>query len=351
MTNVIRTDCRHYRGEIPCTKRKVCWSCDEFEPIPRRALVIKFGAAGDALRTTPIVSRLRKEGYGEITWICDAASHEVLSLAEGIDRLVVHGPDSMPLVMTEIFDGVFSFDKAPPAIALATLAKSPDRRGFCANSLGRLSVFDERSRYALRLGMDDDLKFRDNAKSVPRILFEMAGFEYAGEEYSLRVPDPVEKNDRAVALNLGVGPRWPTKAWPREHWISLAKLLRRDGFHPVFAGGPHEDALIRECAAEAEAEFFPPSPLAAFARMLAGCRAAVTGDSLGLHVALAAKTPAVVGLFCSTASAEIEWFGRGEAIVAPDGPCYNARCGHWPGCMKSISPDQILSALRRRLPS
>jgi len=70
----IRSDCFYFKGETPCDKDRVCWDCDEFQSIPRRALVIKFGAAGDALRTTPLLSRLRKEGYGDITWICDESS-------------------------------------------------------------------------------------------------------------------------------------------------------------------------------------------------------------------------------------------------------------------------------------
>lgn len=343
-----RTDCAHYRGDLPCALRKVCWECDEFRPIGRRALVIKFGAPGDALRTTPILAKLRSEGYEEITWICDAASREVLALCPGIDRLLVHGQGALETVLAEEFHLVLSLDKDPAARSLAALSRSPDRRGFTATPAGRLEAFDSRSDYALRLGMDDELKFRGNTLTVPQILFAMCGWTWNGERYaweSAPPPAPVPGQLPPVALNLGCGPRWPTKAWPEEEWIQLAGLLRGEGFSPFFAGGEAERALVERCATAAGVEALPPMPVREFARSLAGSACVVTADSLGLHLALAVERP-VVGLFCSTVDAEIEWFGIGEALRGHGGPCYNPRCGKWPGCMRSISPMSVAARVR-----
>ncbi|MEK8023103.1 MAG: glycosyltransferase family 9 protein [Candidatus Hydrogenedentota bacterium] len=334
-------------------KRKVCWDCDEFSPLRRRALIVKFGAPGDALRTTPVLSRLRAEGYDDITWICDKASREVLSLARNIDRLVVFGPEAMALAMTEDFDTVFSLDKAPEALAIAMLARSDDKRGFARMKSGRLTVFDENSNYALRLGIDDDLKFRENRKTVPEIIFEMAGFDYAGEEYELEIPSlssaPVNApRGRVIALNIGVGPRWPSKAWPDDCWIELAGLLRRTEFRPVFVGGESERDLLENYAGRAGAQSLPPASLGIFAETLATSAGVVTCDSLAMHVALAVKTP-TIGLFCSTTPAEIEWFGRGEAIRSGKGPCYQGACSRWPGCMRDIRPEAVMERLMQRV--
>lgn len=344
--------CVHYRGDIPCVKKKVCWDCGEFEPLSRRALVVKFGAPGDALRTTPILARLRAEGYGEITWICDKASREVLSLARNIDRLEVFGSSALALVATEEFDTVFSFDKVPDALALAMLAKSPDKRGFAKVPQGRLTVFDARSDEALRLGIDDELKFRENTKTVPRILFEMAGYEYAGEEYELDLngnrPAAGDTLGKIVALNIGVGPRWPSKAWPDECWIALARFLRVTPYQPVFVGGEAEQGMLENYAERAGVKALPPAPLRIFAETLASAAGVVTCDSLAMHIALAVRTP-VVGLFCSTTPVEIEWFGRGEAIVSDKGPCYKGNCARWPGCMKEIEPRRVFERLMKRI--
>ncbi len=348
-----RPDCLHFRGDVPCRRRKVCWDCDEFAPVPRRALVIKFGAPGDALRTTPLLARLRREGFGEITWICDEASREVLSLAVNIDRLLVFGAETTTLLAVERFDTVFSLDKAPAAAALAMTARAAEKRGFGLNESGRLIALDRRSGYALRLGMDDDLKFRGNRKTVPRILFEMSGYDYAGEEYELDLgalaDRPTETREgRLVALNIGVGGRWPTKAWPDDCWVALARRVRDGGDTPVFVGGEAERGLLANFAARAEVESIPPAAVRIFAETLARADAVVSGDSFGLHVALAVRTP-VIGLFCSTSAHEIEWFGRGEAVVSGEGPCYNARCGRWPGCMRKIAPEEVYRRLKARL--
>jgi heptosyltransferase-2 len=340
--------CAHYRGDVPCRKKRVCWECDEFEPAGKRALIVKFGAPGDALRTTPLLARLRAEGFGSITWICDEASREILSLARNIDRLVSVSAEALVIVQTESFDLVLSLDKAPAATGIAMLARSADKRGFGIDDRGALIALDARSEYALRLGIDDELKFRENRKTVPQILFEMCGFEYHGEEYELEIErEGVEApGERTVALNIGVGPRWPTKAWPDECWIRLAGMLKTRGYRPLFVGGEAERDLVENYALRARADAIPPAPLAIFAETLASSVAVVTADTLGLHVALAVGAP-TIGLFCSTSAVEIEWFGRGIAIEAGRGPCYQARCPGWPDCMNLITPEDVLAKVEK----
>ena len=55
----VKYDCKYFRGGIPCKpnklKGKVCASCDEFKAISKRILIIKLGAIGDVIRTTPLV--------------------------------------------------------------------------------------------------------------------------------------------------------------------------------------------------------------------------------------------------------------------------------------------------------
>lgn len=343
----IRSDCAHYRGELPCVKDKVCWECDEFEAIGKRALVIKFGAPGDALRTTPLLARLRHEGYREITWISDSASLEVLSAAENIDRLIPFGPEAITIVLSEQFATVFSLDKAPAARALAMMAMSPDKRGFSQTADGRLTSFDERGNYALRLGIDDDLKFHQNKKTVPQMIYEMCGYDYAREPYEFKCSSPAIREKGMIAFNIGVGPKWPSKAWTAESWVSLAVLAKKRGLRPIFVGGEAERKMLEDYATRAHVEFRPPASLGEFASILASAEAAVSADSLGLHIALALKTP-VIGLFCSTVASEIEWFGIGEPLTASKGPCYKPRCVHWPGCVEEIRPEAVLERIEAR---
>ena len=69
----VRFDCHYFRGEIPCLpnklRNKVC-TCDEYKPIKTRILIIKLGALGDVIRTTPLVTAYRNlYPNAHITWL------------------------------------------------------------------------------------------------------------------------------------------------------------------------------------------------------------------------------------------------------------------------------------------
>jgi len=55
----IKTDCRYFKGHIPCSPNKKygvdCNSCDYYDKTDGRILIIKLGAAGDVIRTTPLL--------------------------------------------------------------------------------------------------------------------------------------------------------------------------------------------------------------------------------------------------------------------------------------------------------
>src|SRR5207244_1968080 len=86
-----------------------------------------------------------------------------------------------------------------------------------------------------------------------------------------------------------------------------------------------------------------------FISMVAQCGGFLTGDTLGMHIALSMGVP-TVALFTSTCSQEIELYGRGEAIVgpAPCAPCYLSRCKQ-PSqyCADHISVEEVYQASER----
>ena len=87
-----------------------------------------------------------------------------------------------------------------------------------------------------------------------------------------------------------------------------------------------------------------------FQALLARCAVVVTGDSLGMHLAIAEKRPVVV-LFGPTCAAEIELYGRGEVITAAShcAPCYRAECARNPSCMQAIEAGPVVAAVKRWL--
>ena len=70
----VNNDCRYFKGDIPCSYHKkenvICETCSYYDPIKEKTLIIKLGAAGDVIRTTPILRKL-KQIYpaSYITWL------------------------------------------------------------------------------------------------------------------------------------------------------------------------------------------------------------------------------------------------------------------------------------------
>ncbi len=73
------------------------------------------------------------------------------------------------------FDAVYSLDKDPGLTALAVLVQAPRKYGFGLNEHGNVFALNPAAAYALRLGVDDELKFRVNDKTYQQMIFEAAG--------------------------------------------------------------------------------------------------------------------------------------------------------------------------------
>jgi len=117
---LLKLDCRYYKGEKSCKFNQLCEGCGFYEPMGKRVLIIKLGATGDVLRTTPLLKPLREKYMpSHITWLVDKNSAEALKGNLFIDKLLVFDAESLAGLMVERFDMVINFDKAYKAAAIA----------------------------------------------------------------------------------------------------------------------------------------------------------------------------------------------------------------------------------------
>src|SRR5687767_11828886 len=86
----VNTDCIYFKGDIPCKPNKtegyMCEGCPVYKPVSHRILIIKLGAIGDVIRTTPLLRKI-KEVYpaAKITWL----THTPAILPQGeIDEIL-----------------------------------------------------------------------------------------------------------------------------------------------------------------------------------------------------------------------------------------------------------------------
>ncbi|MGH7198653.1 MAG: glycosyltransferase family 9 protein [Candidatus Omnitrophota bacterium] len=335
-----------------------------------KILIVKLGAMGDVLRTTPLLTRLKKEHPGSrITWVVDARCREALEENPLIDRLLNYSPETLAVLEQETFDLAVNLDKDAEALDAIGAARAAKKMGFGRSAKGALCALDRLSDYAYRLGVDDELKFRKNKKSYQEISFEQLGLRFQKEDYLFSVDGPSEAAARrhletlgfpwedqerpVVGLNTGSGARFAGKKLPIETYLDLiAKFHDRMGAKVLLLGGKDEVERNREIERRSS---FPvvntgSHPIRTFAAIVRRCDLVVSGDTTAMHIAIAVKTP-VVAYFASTCSAEIELYGRGKKVISEIScaPCYLRNCPIDEQCMKDMRAETLFRAAQEAL--
>ena len=366
-----RLDCRHYTGYKPCHLGQLCAEgCEGYEPQGKRVLIVKLGAMGDVLRTTPVLRALRRlHEPCWVTWLTLPESEFLLCCNPLVDRVLTWGHDASLVLRAERFDLLLDFEKEPRALALDARIAADEKRGFALSPSGTLGVHNEASLYALRLGIDDELKFRQNRKSMPEILFEMAELPYAGEEYVLEPTEEAREFGRrfvasrglsperpTIGLNTGCGSLFPTKQWPAAHFVELIGLLAaRTDAQLLLLGGERERAfnavIARGAPAGALLDAGCGNTIEEFIGLVSLCDLMVSADSLGMHLAIALRKK-TVALMGPTSATEIALYGRGETLASDCAcmPCYRQTCTESPTCMEALTPSRVFETIIRWLP-
>lgn len=358
-------DCRHYRGDRPCAAGGECGGCAQYRRFGHRILIIKWGARGDTLRTTPVLRALHARWPdAHVSWLTAPESVPLLAHNPLVDRVYAFDALGVAALLPQTFDLLLSFDKEPGALGMAMQVRATEKRGFAMTEHGALTVFNPASRYALQLGVDDDLKFRRNTLTYPEIIFAMAELPYRHETFVLEVSDGEQARARArlrgwfgdrpvIGLNTGCGRVYAAKSWSQENFIALARTLIRRGQQVLLLGGTDERArneAISEATDGCAVIGATQDNLRDLVALIDRCAAVVTGDTLALHVAVARQVP-VVALIGPTSATEIDLYGRGEKVVVQKecAPCYKAACPLPVSCMQELRPDTVLAALDRVL--
>ena len=334
-----------------------------------KILLIKLGALGDVLRTTPLLEGLRKKYAScEITWLVDGRHRSVLERNPWINRLESLGEGNG--WKSARYDLAINLDKEPEALEAMNGASAACKMGFGLGSDEKLCAANPESDYAYRLGIDDELKFRQNQKSYQQISFEQVGLSFQKEEYRFSIDgrsvlraqqalaernfDAKQKNNPVIGINTGSGARFAGKRLPADSYRRLAERLHDTLGATVFLLGGEEErernAWIEKNARGARVVDTGAHPIDVFAAIVRNCDLVITGDTTALHVAIAMKVP-VLAYFASTCAQEIELYGRGRKIVSaiPCAPCYKRVCPIDEQCMKDMSVDEFVRNAKEML--
>ena len=280
----------------------------------KQVCIIKLDGSGDVLRTTPILWNFQDV---DVTWVTEESAFALLKSNSFIKKVV--SISEAANIKNIAFDEIYNFDEDLRACLLAASVSAKKKKGFNFKN-GSYFPFDADAEYAFALSKNDELKFKLNKKTYQQIIFEMAGFSWEGQDYILGYqPKSTIKYD--VGINYLVGKKFPNKAWP--HWKILLGMLDSVSLQSEFG------------------------TLEEYMDWINSCRIIVTGDSLGMHIALALKKKVII-LMGSTSWNEIKTYNRGVIMKSALScmPCYKkVKCSNTPFCMDLIIPETVYSEI------
>ena len=356
MFEKIKFDCQYFRGEIPCKPNKerdrTCDTCDEYKPFEKRILIIKLGAMGDVIRTTPLLVKYR-ELYPEshITWVTDTPA---ILPADQINEIVRFDFKAIYKIQRKAYDIAMNLDKDEEACMLLNEVEAKEKFGFIWQN-GHIDVATPNAQHKLVTGLFDNIS-KVNTKSYPEEIFEICHQAFNGEPYLLNYDKKLAAQwdsltrladgKPIIGLNTGCGSRWKTRLWPDEYWVELIKELPEKGLFPVLLGGPEEDERNQWLHQKTGAHYPGYFSLQEFIALTSKCDMVVSLVTMMMHIAIGLKKPLV--LFNNIFNKyEFELYDRGVIVEPPTGcDCYYGNtCKRQNHCMHDLSPEKVMEAI------
>lgn len=357
--------CKNFSGYKPCVSYTDCLAngCQYDTPENRmgtKILVISLDALGNVLDNTPILKSIKRK-YPESTiyWLTLPNAKNILANNPLIDKLFFLTDEDKMILRNMEFDYLMNADKSVYACSFANEVKAKEKLGFLLNEDGKIIPANENAYYSYRLGNDDRLKFRENDRTGIEILHEVFGLKYEFDEciyeFTEEEKDFIEKYKEQigydnlftyVGFNTGCSELFPNKKMTIEQHVQLiSELLFYDNLKVVLLGG-REDTERNKIIYDSFPDFHgdriinTPSDegIRKGACYMDIADIVVSGDSFGMHLAIALKKY-VIAWFGLSCAAEIELYGRGVKLI-PEGlecsPCWKRVCPYNLECISMI---------------
>lgn len=333
--------CRFFDEKYACDtltteNYKSCEECKFSVPYSKKILIIKLGAIGDVLRTTPILPAI-KEKYGEDTliyWMTAKNPNSVGLLKNNpmIDKVLEYNQENILRIQQENFDILFSLEIDTPATLLANLVRAPEKFGYYFDN-GSASCFNPKAEEYLETAFLNHVKIK-NRKTYQELIFNTCNLDYKKQKLFFHLNESHHKfseefklknnllpKDKVIGINIGSASRWQSKFWDTDKIKKLIKELHRE-YKVLILAGPNEidkqKDLIEKLSHENISYSFnnPNNTIDEFAAVVNLCDTVICGDSLALHLALALNKNTISLFFC-TPPWEIEGYNSLNKIFSP----------------------------------
>jgi heptosyltransferase-2 len=332
-----------------------------------KILIISLDALGNVLDNTPILHALkRKYPVSTIYWLTLENAQKILFNNHLIDKVYSWNDENRMILRNMEFDFVMNADKSVYAAAFTNETKAKQKLGFLLNEDGKIIPANDGALYSYRLGLDDKFKFRDNTRTQISILHDTFELEYNKDEciYNF-TPDEIafisnykmeiefDSSKVYVGFNTGCSELFSNKKMTVDQHVKIIRELIENENHRVVLLGGREDTernnAIYGSFDDDDKEFIINTPTTEGIRKGA-CymnvpHIIISGDSFGMHLAIALKKY-VIAWFGLSCASEIELYGRGEKLI-PQGlecsPCWKQDCPYDLECISMIDLKKIIS--------
>jgi heptosyltransferase II len=290
-----------------------------------KVLIIKLGATGDVVRTTPLLRRLS----GSVTWITAAKNGVLL---DGLsDNLRHFSWEARARALDISYDLAINLeDNLEAAIFLKTVRPAEIFGAYIDSNNSLRYTENSRCWFDLSLISSHGRQEADRLKLLNRqtyqeLIFSGLGFDFAGETYLL--PEPIETGlSGDVAIAADAGPIWPMKRWA--YYGGLIRRLKDKGL--IVNVLPKRSSLLEHLS-----------------DVRNHC-CLVGGDSLPMHLALGTGTQCVT-LFTCTSPWEIYDYGIQKKVVSPLLEEFFYQRGYDRRATTAISVDEVEAAVLKQL--
>jgi heptosyltransferase II len=288
-------------------------------------LIVKLGATGDVVRTTPLLRQLT----GSVTWITAAKNAVLLDgLADNLRHFRWEARArafdisyDLAINLEDTLKVALFLKSVRPAEIFGAYADSSKRLRYtdsskCWFDLSLISSYGRQKADALKLL---------NRKTYQELIFTGLGLRFSGEPYVM--PSAIETElSGDVAIAADAGDVWPMKKWA--YYMELKQRLEEDGLTVNVL--PKRSSLLEHlCDVQNH-------------------RCLVSGDSLPMHFALGTGTSCVT-LFTCTSPWEIHDYGVQKKIVSPLLEQFFYKRGYDERATTAISVDEVFDAVMDQL--
>ena len=358
------TNCRYFNGYKPCSKSVSCSSdCSLMDVIQESVLIVHLGALGAVVRSTSLLGAIRqKHPKAKIIWLTEKLALPLLQNHPDLDLVVAADHDGWLSLQSYDFSNAYVIDKSLKASGLVSSLKVKNILGFKALN-GVILPATPAAEELWNLGLNNFEKFFVNQKPETQLIAEALELNYHRNKY--QIPLTVEEKKIAetrrhkwgesdkkwvIGINTGCSPVIPYKKLTVDFQKKIVRSLSaRPDVKVVLLGGPEDTQRNKEIAdglavISSETE----SGLRDGLISVAACDIVITGDSLGMHMAIS-QQKWVVAWFGPTCAQEIDLFDCGVKVIssAECAPCWKRSCQKSSMCYDQVSFQEIISGVEK----